>query len=384
MVEWTCPGQARPAYLGHRYPEPSCHVAFSMRFDEDTGASFFKLRVPVALKGQSRKTNVFLFIHPERVSALSQGASQEIPDAVRTAFPVLPTSAILQLQFNLAKPGAVVTPADTPLAPKSTATVNVLRLLRSLACATQFTVYLMNKGQLKPSVKTMCDMACAGNLKSDPSELRLETLYGGTGAKAVEGAELLFPFDDETVPESPPSYDELVGPPPPKARPKSPRIIDSSEPPRKRSRLRTTSSSPTPDGRWKQELQDMRDQLREEMRREMREELRQSDEQWQKKMQEMQNEMREEMQRHQAQHVDKLLELEQLIDERMERLREELLEEMGEVTDGTSGIVDARIDEQIMDVKDELRSYVAEEMKEVEDRIRDDFEDGSVSLKFTR
>lgn len=406
MAEWICPEQHRPLYLGHRYPEPSCHVAFGMRCEEHTSAAFLKLRVPVALKGQARKTNIFLSIDPEHISTMHQQTSQEVSEPVRTAFPLLPNNAILQLRFALSKPATIVIPAEISLLPKSTATVNLLRLIRSLALATQFTVYLAEKGQNKDNIMTICDLACSGKLRLDPSELRLDTLYAGSGAKAVQGSELVFPFDDDAPPESPPSYDELAGPPPPKpARllrstgklcchsstlPNCLYFLDSVEPPRKRSRLRSNSPKPTTDDIWRQELQEMRKQLKEEMRQEIREELRQNDEQWQAKMQEMREQIREEMaqqmrtelERLQSQHASKLLELEELIDERVESFRGEFEDMLEDNADETSGIVDIRIDERIMGFKDELRDYVAEEAKNSEDWIRHDLENGGVSIRF--
>ncbi|KKY15975.1 hypothetical protein UCDDS831_g07359 [Diplodia seriata] len=383
MTEWTCPEQQRLLYLGHRFPEPTCHVAFGMRVEEHTGAAFFKLRVPVSLKTQSKKTNLFVFIHPERISTLEQSTSSELPEAVRTAFPVVSNNAILQLRFTLSTPSAVLVPANSPLAPKSAASVNLLRRLRSLAQATQLTVYLAAKGHPKHSIATMCEMANTSKLKSDPSELRLETLYAGSGAKAIEGADLVFPFDHDDPPE------KLV---------------------------------------QKQALELIRYELREEMRREMREQLLNSDEEWRKKMHEMRDQLREELAQQirdqikeevaqqirdqikeevaqqirdqikgeatqnlqaelrqlQSQHKERLEELENLIEERTESVREDLLVEIEAVADETGEIVDLRVDEQILNVKEELREYVAEELRDAEDRIRDDIEQGEISFQFVR
>ncbi|KAL1626231.1 hypothetical protein SLS54_003066 [Diplodia seriata] len=413
MTEWRCPEQQRLLYLGHRFPEPTCHVAFGMRVDEHTGAAFFKLRVPVSLKTQSKKTNLFVFIHPERISTLEQSTSSDLPEAVRTAFPVVSNNAILQLRFTLSTPSAVLVPANSPLAPKSAASVNLLRRLRSLAQATQFTVYLAAKGHPKHSIATMCEMANTSKLKSDPSELRLETLYAGNGAKVIEGADLVFPFDHDDPPESPPSYDELALPSPPRPQTKELQFI---EPPRKRSRLRSPSPNPAAELVQKQALQLIRDELREEMRREMREQLLNSDEEWRRKMREMRDELREELAQQirdqikeevaqqirdqvkeeatqhmqselrqlQCQHKERLEELENLIEERTESVREDLLVEIEAVADETGEIVDLRVDEQILNVKEELREYVAEELRDAEDRIRDDIEQGEISFQFVR
>ncbi|KAL1641361.1 hypothetical protein SLS58_006060 [Diplodia intermedia] len=395
MTEWTCPEQQRLLYLGHRFPEPTCHVAFSMRVDEHTGAAFFKLRVPVSLKTQSKKTNLFIFIHPERISTLEKSTSSELPEAVRTAFPVVSNNAILQLRFTLSTPSAVVIPANSPLTPKSAASVNLLRRLRSLAQATQLTVYLAAKGHPKHSIATMCEMANTSKLKSDPSELRLETLYAGSGAKAIEAADLVFPFDHDDPPESPPSYDELALPSPPRPQAKESQSIERVQ---------------------KQALQLIRDELRDEMRREMREQLLNSDEEWRKKMHEMRDQLREELAQQirdqikeevahqirdqikeeatqhmqaelrqlQSQHKERLEELENLIEERTESVREDLLVDIEAVADETGEIVDLRVDEQILNVKEELREYVAEELRDAEDRIRDDIEQGEISFQFVR
>ncbi|OJD36449.1 centrosome-associated protein cep250 [Diplodia corticola] len=416
MAEWTCPEQQRQLYLGHRYPEPTCHVAFSMRFDGHTRAAFFKLRVPVAPKCQSKKTNIFVFVYPERISTLEQSTPSELPEAVRIAFPILSNNAILQLRFTLSTPCAIIVPAETPLAPKSAASVNLLRRVWSLTQATQLTVYFAAKGQPKHSLATMCELASTNKLKSDPSELRLETLYAGNGAKAIEGVDLVFPFDHEGPPESPPSYDELALPPPPRPQVKESQSLATLEPPRKKSRLRSPSPNPAAELVQKQALQLIRDELREEMRREVREQFLQSDEEWRKKMQEMRDEVRQELaqqlrdqakeevtqqirdqikeevtqhvqaelQQLQTQHKERLQELEDLIEQRTESLREDLLQDIEAVADETTEIVDLRVDEQILNIKDELKGYMAEEIKDVEERIKDDIEQGEVSFQFTR
>ncbi|GME63867.1 hypothetical protein GTA08_BOTSDO01197 [Neofusicoccum parvum] len=84
FAEWHCPDQNAAAFLGHRHPKPSCQAALEIRFEESERAAFFKLRVPVALKACPKKTNIFVFILPDRILSLDgrPGADATVPEPV--------------------------------------------------------------------------------------------------------------------------------------------------------------------------------------------------------------------------------------------------------------------------------------------------------------
>ncbi|KAF4314409.1 hypothetical protein GTA08_BOTSDO01197 [Botryosphaeria dothidea] len=363
FVEWRCPDQNATTYIGHRHPRPVCQVAFEIRFEESERAAFFKLRLPVALKACAKKTNIFVFILPERILSLdtAPGSDANIPEPVRRglvqANACSSSEDITRLQFSLSKPSVLVVPASTSLAPATTASGTILNMLQSLAQVTDFTLLFPSKHMSHQRLSTLCSMARDGGLKPVTSQLDLTSLNGGKGADIVEGVDLYVP----TPADSPPSYDELApSPPPPPAESSKARVPDShTQGPRaKRPRL---DPSPEDLDAQKQALEDLVASL------------------CKKAFDGFRSELRREMQ-------DRLKELEDKLEARIdyvaEQLRDEAHDDREDLQDRTDEQIDLRIDEQLMGIKEDVRDHVVEEMKNVEDRIKDSICSASLSLNF--
>lgn len=213
VVEWTGP-DSEPQYLYHGDADPSRQVTFEMRFDAAAGmAAFFKIRVPVGLKGaghDSAKTPLFLHIHADRVTSLRyEVPPSAVPEPARLKLGS--ASGTSCFRFSLARPADMVVPSASPLTPQNKGHGDKLDSLRLLAQETSFAVYwrhatAMCDGQVRP----LCDAVAARTLKSIGAAAELQGLYGGSGGRVLEGGELCIPAPKT----GPPAYSELEPGPP--------------------------------------------------------------------------------------------------------------------------------------------------------------------------
>ncbi|KAH7058620.1 hypothetical protein B0J12DRAFT_368617 [Macrophomina phaseolina] len=362
FVEWLDRDQNATTNLGHRHPRPSCQLAFEVRFDKTERAAFFKLRVPVALKECPKKTNIFVYVLPQRIVGVeaTTGLSATIPEPVRRGLVQANVCSspenITRLHFSLSKPPVLVIPASTSLAPTTTTSGNILNMLQSLAQATDLTLFFPSKHMARERLATLCSLARDGGLRPMANQLDLTSLHGGKGAHMVEGVDLHIPPPTD----SPPSYDELApSPPPPKAESLKARVPTSpSSPPAKKPRLDPSSLHLDA---HKEVFEDYVallckkafDGFRSEMRQEMNDRLKQLEKKF-----------------------------DQTIHEVAAELREEAYAEVENLRDQTDEQIDLRIDDQLMQVKDDLREHVEEEMKNVEDKLKEKLCSASLSLDF--
>ncbi|KAL1626442.1 hypothetical protein SLS56_006846 [Neofusicoccum ribis] len=361
FAEWHCADQNATAFLGHRHPKPSCQAALEIRFEESERAAFFKLRVPAALKACPKKTNIFVFILPDRILSLDgrPGADATVPEPVRRglvqANVCSSSDRIARLHFTLAKPPVLVVPAATSLAPATATSGNILNMLQSLAQVTELTLYFPSKHLPRQRLTSLCTLARDGGLQPIASQLDMASLHGGSGAEMVEGTELHIPAPAD----SPPSYDELALSPPPV-------LAEGS-----RRRATGLSDSPTQSPRFKKaRLGPAPDDLEEHVAMLCK-----------KAFDGFRSEMRQEMQ-------DRLVMLEERLEKRIDQVAEQLREEtathvdLDDLRDETSEQTELRIEEQMLLVKDELRDHIEEELKNVEDKLKDNICSASVSLNF--
>ncbi|OJD31031.1 uncharacterized protein BKCO1_5300062 [Diplodia corticola] len=442
FVEWHCPDQNATLYLGHRHPRPPCQLALEIRFDEAESAAFFKLRTPVALKACPKKTNILAFILPDRILTLHGEADPDldttiVPAHVRRglvqAKACFPSDPICSLRFALSNPPVVIVPAATSLTPATAASGDILGSLRSFAQATEFTVYFPRKQIAQESLKSLCTLAHDAGLKPIARQLDITGLHKGQGAEMVEGADLHIPNPGV---ESPPSYDELALPAPPpapisregakgrardspapdpiaslssekvgeqqqqqqeqealedEAVPLYDELAPSPPPPpvsgkgTKGSRAREfPTAGPdakrpklTPPAATSEDVdvgvqgaqqQPQTAPLADQVARLVHAAL-----------DGLRAEMRQEMR-------DGLARLERKFEARVDEVAEELRAEaddaMNDLRDETDEVTDVRIDEQMMHVKDELREYVAEEMRDVEEKLRERICGANLMLSF--
>lgn len=257
-------------------------------------------------------------------------------------------------------------------------------MLHYIASATTFSIYLPSKFLPSKRVALFCRMVRDGGVQSLTSESNISHLYNGKGGKAYE-AGTFDPFGTEAAPaESPPSYDELALSPPPEHK------IVPPYPgrPSKRRRTAASSSKPADQHVSREAMEDMCRQIVNDMMADLRKELRQE------LHDEMQEEFRTELSRELKDLKKQIMEgIDKRLDERDQVLRGEIQEEISDVReyvldnrddclDDAGEIVDWKIDEQLTGIKDELQTFVDEELKNVEDRIKDDICSSSLSLNF--
>ncbi|KAL1623096.1 hypothetical protein SLS54_004582, partial [Diplodia seriata] len=352
-----------------------------------------------------------------------------------------PSDPICSLRFTLSKPPVIVIPAATSLAPATTASGDILNALKSFAQATEFTVYFARKQLPQELLKSLCTLAHDAGLKPIARQLDLTGLYRGHGGEMIEGADMHIPTPGV---ESPPSYDELAlpSPPPPPIsgknakgrapdsptpRPvaKKPKLAASSAKdvdaqqqqqqrkvledqvesgaesppsydelarspsrppvPRKaavKSRMRTTSSTPNPNAKMPKltpssTAKDVSEQQQQQPPPTALEA--QVAQLVHKALDTFRHELRQEMRERLTQLEEKL---EARIDATAEELRREAGDDMDNLRHETDEATDARIDDQMLAVRDELREHMRDELRDVEERLRDRLCSASLSLNF--
>ncbi|KKY27421.1 hypothetical protein UCDDS831_g00823 [Diplodia seriata] len=379
FVEWHCPEQNATAYLGHRHPRPPCQLTLEIRFGEAESAAFFKLRTSVALKACAKKTNVLAFILPDRIFSLHGEADPDldttiVPATVRRglthAKACFPSDPICSLRFTLSKPPVIVIPAATSLAPATTASGDILNALKSFAQATEFTVYFARKQLPQELLKSLCTLAHDGGLKPIARQLDLTGLYRGHGGEMIEGADMHIPTPGV---ESPPSYDELAlpSPPPPPISGKNAkgRAPDSPTPRPVAKKPKLAASS----------TKDVDAQQQQQQRKVPEDQVESGAESPPSALDTFRHELRQEMRERLTQLEEKL---EARIDATAEELRREAGDDMDNLRHETDEATDARIDDQMLAVRDELREHMRDELRDVEERLRDRLCSASLSLNF--
>ncbi|KAI1250425.1 hypothetical protein MGN70_007478 [Eutypa lata] len=310
-----------------------------LHYNVRSNKAFFKLRAAVALKAhpRSRKTNVFLFIHPERIRAV---ALDESPNAAEAK--TLGADAIC-LRFELNRAPALVVPKDS-LAPRNQPSGDLLDSLRALAKQTTFAVYssIPCRTLSRQRLLSLCEAASRDGLSSLAAHSNTTSLYAGIGGRVIEGGSLgdstAAVVSQERGPaldipaENPPSYDEL----PPRTQP-------PVEPSLKRRRL----SSPEPirslDRKYIEDIcAQMIDNRLSDLRRDVT-----------KQIQDLETRVMD------------------YVDENISHQRKDMTEDIG-----------AKIEDEYYGLKLDLQGYVREEVEEAEGRIMDQLGSASLSLQF--
>ncbi|KAH8745113.1 hypothetical protein F5883DRAFT_268787 [Diaporthe sp. PMI_573] len=171
---------------------------------DTSGSAFFKLRMGLRFEGgpsarRDGQVNVFVFIHPERVSQLSFNAEpNEKPFGTNT----------VALTFNMNRAPALVLPSTYDHVAQGGE--QAMKSLRELATQLSFTVYTSLPRKMLPlsSLRQLCTAVTDHRLSSILACASLLRLYRGQGAQLLEGDDLSEPVPD------PPAYDD-VGPCPP-------------------------------------------------------------------------------------------------------------------------------------------------------------------------
>lgn len=186
------------------------HLTLQIHRDTFSNTAFFQLKANVAFKNRRDRTNVLLFIQPERIRAL---VLVEHDGSKDTATSKLGTMAY-SLHFDLDRAPALVVPQGD-LTPKHKTSRLVMDSLQALSGKTTFCVELPTSTLSKAKLVSLCESVSAGNLRSTARFMDIASLYGGKGGRLIEHASQ-FAKAPHSAPaligpdaDSPPSYDEL-------------------------------------------------------------------------------------------------------------------------------------------------------------------------------
>lgn len=385
VVAWHCP--RRHETVCFRHPDPSFHVSCTISLDASQTKGVFRLRVPVLLKGASRqKPPVFAFISPDGIRTITY--ESEVPHNVISVF----RSASVGLKFRMDKKVVLVAPSNKPLSPKNEAHGNALNMMQSLAQAAELTIYMSGKDLARSDVDSICavDWAARGRWPAVPSQADIRTLYRGkggwivhpdhlssTGSRDAQGS-------GDSLRESPPSYDELALPSPPRPRPAKRRREESQARESNEDKLREMAERIFAE-RHDRYCETIKEQLladkdfRERIVAEHRDNLQhQMDERMQQSLQGLRAEMKRIV-------ADGLQELEGRLLARLDKVDERLdetEEAVDTALDEVSDLVDVRMEEHLDLLRDELRENITDELKYTEDRIKNDLSSMSFTLSF--
>jgi hypothetical protein len=219
VVAWAgLDGQAQHlSRYRHGDQDPKTQTTFDADADFLQRTALFRLRVPIpaaaptSVRGRRLMNNLFLFIYPEHIRALSL-----VDDDVETSGkPSNTVSSMLggvqvcRLRFELDTPCALVGPKDQDrdvlaAANEGSALERGLGQLQALASTTTFTVNVPSTTIPKGSLLLLCQSA--SQLTTMKRSSNLGSLYGGRGGMILPTMDALGVVSQD---DSPPSYHEL-------------------------------------------------------------------------------------------------------------------------------------------------------------------------------
>lgn len=214
VIDWETSDAERHCLV---HPDPKTrHIIFEAFLENDMSQrlSFFRLRIPIRHK-QLQDITLYIHIPPNHISSLDWDLQYDAADDVRTRL----NTNITRLRFNLHRPAQLIVPAQETLQAKRPLTADIIKALKSLAVALNFSVYLEHTTISKTRLQSLTEVISSGQSRPIPRYCDLHRLYAGIGGKSllpVEEIKESMNSGDASPDEgdSPPSYDE-IGPGPP-------------------------------------------------------------------------------------------------------------------------------------------------------------------------
>ncbi|KAK8075882.1 hypothetical protein PG997_010545 [Apiospora hydei] len=173
---------------------------------------------PLKLKGIFAHAPVHVHVHPSQIQSPTYHDDIDAPDDVRAKLP----GRLARFSMTLSEPARLIIPSNTPspLRARSRASGMVLDALRSLARATELSIYMVDEEASRAHLQPLCALLAAGRAAPLPPYTETARLFGGSGGcrwvdRTLSPPPPLPPLVDEdhsSLP--PPRYDEL-GPGPP-------------------------------------------------------------------------------------------------------------------------------------------------------------------------
>lgn len=208
-------------------------LALDIHYDPADETAFFKFRTTLFLKNS--RTNLYLFIAPERILSLTLDESLE-PKFKPSGNAQSSNSTWTSLHLTLDKAADLVGPAFSGVTPKNKTSGQVLDLLLLAAGTLTLSIYISHKALSRAQLLSLCSSVSRPDWRSTSGQADLKCLYHGKGGKVISGGSASSDVPPRPPPpqsshDIPPSYDE-AGPGPPMA--------DPSQPPHKKRRLDNT------------------------------------------------------------------------------------------------------------------------------------------------
>ncbi|ORY56886.1 uncharacterized protein BCR38DRAFT_450297 [Pseudomassariella vexata] len=184
---------------------PFAHLALDLHRDASSSTAFIKLRAKLALQDRRNKINLFLFMYPERIQSLELVDDDEYQVQAQEKLGGKNTYC---LRFCLNQAAALIVPKEVLMVPKHDKDVQVLRRMKKLAEQKTLAVYLSSATMPRRTLLSLCKAVIS--CRSMQRHANLTSLYGGKGGKILE-CDQPEPQENEGCP---PPYKE-VGPSPP-------------------------------------------------------------------------------------------------------------------------------------------------------------------------
>lgn len=317
------------------------NLVLDLHYDHSAKTAFFKFRATIFLK--NLKTNLYLFIAPERVRSLSLDESLE---------PKFKPSEALQnskatwtcLRFTLDTAADLVGPMFAGLTPKNKAAGQALDQLRLAAGALELSVHISHRFLAKEQLLSLCLAVSQPDCNSTSGQADIKCLYHGKGGKVICGGSTPAPPPSllEAADDSPPSYNE-TGPSPPFAGPSQPlskkRRLDDAD-----HTAQDTGLMIAMEAMCRKLLQEQKMELRHSIVSEMKEYLNEQ-------LLELENRMTEKIE----------LQVERYGDKMADNLADDLQGLRDEMSDKT--------EDEFYGLRIRLEEFVQEEMQEAEERV---------------
>ncbi|KAL7920549.1 hypothetical protein ACQKWADRAFT_298377 [Trichoderma austrokoningii] len=179
-------------------------VSFDLYLNTSTNTAMFKLQAYVILrggKGKSNKQAVYLYIHPERIQAITYSVYHNSKPSTSKTFQPRHYS----LCISMTQTPDLIRPRGRPLDSKGK-TKTRLHLFEDLASVTKFIVHLdssnavLSKADFDLLEKTFSSDRPEGRPRTDLPRANPATLYAGHGGEVAEKNEIM------RTAESPPPY----------------------------------------------------------------------------------------------------------------------------------------------------------------------------------
>ncbi|EKG09449.1 hypothetical protein MPH_13512 [Macrophomina phaseolina MS6] len=361
LIQWRSdPADFR--YLGCRLPNPSSSVFCDIRFDSSRQNALFQFNISIALKCDKQIDHLYARVDPKQVSHLqildlddSDVTQLGVTTFIAQARNCASHQDVIGLQFLLTQPVTIVGPrGTTDILPKTRAAGQVLDSLRSLSLATNLTVYLPKTEALSEHVHELCTSANSGLIESTPKENDMRTLFGGSGG--VDIGVLLTPLaagSARELTENPPAYDGPSSMPGASASHKRPSNegVTPPKPQRRRHMTRTTEERLSS---LEFELAALRNQVdTQEAARSPTEDASVAD-----RLDHFEEELRS--LRSSTERIEAIVQQREGVESSFMWRANERLEEVHEI----EAVIDERIEDAILQCKNEFRDWVAENVWE--------------------